>query len=135
MYKFLKLTAGTILLGMLTMVNAEVYELRTYTAAPGKMENLKARFRDHALPGFAKHGLKVLAPGLLAPVEGAEGAGNTIIYILVHKSREEATKNWAAFQADPDWVKARNESVKDGPITVQGGVKSVFLETLVLPAK
>jgi len=134
MSKFLKLAAGTILLGMLTMANAEVYELRTYTAAPGKMEALKARFRDYALPAFARHGLKVMGT-LWTPTEEADGKGNVIIYVLVHKSREEATKNWAAFQADPEWIKGRAESVKDGQLTIPMGVKSVFMETLPLPAK
>ena len=92
-----------------------VFELRTYTAAPGKMENLKARFRDHALRLFAKHGLTVIG-GIYIPVE-APASENTIIYVLVHESRAAADKNWAAFQADPEWIKARDASIAGGPIT------------------
>src|ERR1019366_8010509 len=40
-------------------VDQRVYELRTYYAAPGKMEALHARFRDHTLKYFEKHGLTV----------------------------------------------------------------------------
>ena len=28
---------------------------------------------------------------------------NMLVYILEHPSRHEAEKNWAAFQADPEW--------------------------------
>ena len=131
MLKLWKPLAGLMLLGMVSMAQAEVYELRTYTAVPGKMENLKARFRDHALPGFQRHGLKVLGT-LMTPMEDKDGKGNVIIYVLVHESRESATKNWAEFQADPAWVKGRTESVKDGPITTS--VVSVFLDKLDLSA-
>jgi hypothetical protein len=92
-----------------------VFELRTYTAAPGKFENLKARFRDHTLKLFAKHGLNAIG-GYYVPAEGPLSE-NTIIYVLVHESRAAADKNWAAFQADPEWIKAREASVAGGPIT------------------
>jgi hypothetical protein len=92
-----------------------VFELRTYTAAPGKFENLKARFRDHTLRMFAKHGLTAMG-GYYIPAEGPLSE-NTILYVLVHESRAAADKNWAAFQADPEWIKARDASVAGGPIT------------------
>lgn len=92
-----------------------VFELRTYTAAPGKFENLKARFRDHTLGLFAKHGLVAIG-GYYIPAEGPL-AENTIIYILAHESRAAADKNWAAFQADPAWIAARTASEADGRLT------------------
>ena len=100
-----------------------VYELRTYTAPPGKLESLKARFRDHTITIFNKHGMKSV--GYWVPTDGPEHE-NTLIYVLEHESREAATKNWADFRNDPDWVKAKAESEKDGPLTTQ--VKSVFME-------
>src|SRR6185503_14260838 len=51
---------------------------------------------------------------------------NTLIYVLSHESREAAAKSWAAFRADPDWVKAKAESEKDGPLTTK--VESVFAD-------
>jgi hypothetical protein len=45
----------------------------------------------------------------------------------MHPSREEATKNWAAFQADPEWQRVRAESIKDGPITTKTP-DSVFMD-------
>ena len=38
------------------------------------------------------------------------------MYILAHPSREDAKKNWAAFNADPEWVAAKTESEKDGKL-------------------
>jgi len=92
-----------------------VFELRTYHAVPGKFEDLKARFRDHVLDLFAKHGLEPIG-GYYEPMEGP-GVGNTIIYVLVHESREAADRNWASFAADPEWVKAKADSEADGPLT------------------
>lgn len=92
-----------------------VFELRTYTAAPGKFENLKARFRDHTLRLFAKHGLTAIG-GYYIPAEGPLSE-TTLLYVLVHESRAAADKNWAAFQGDPEWIKVRDASIAGGPIT------------------
>jgi hypothetical protein len=100
-----------------------VFELRTYTTPPGKLDALKARFRDHTITIFNKHGMHSV--GYWVPAEGPEHE-NTLIYVLQHDSREAANKNWAEFRADPDWVKAKGDSEKDGPLTTQ--VKSVFME-------
>jgi hypothetical protein len=92
-----------------------VYELRTYHAVPGRMADVEARFRDHTLGFFKKHGLQPIG-GYYIPTEG-EGANETIIYILQHESRAAADKNWAAFNADPEWQKVRTASMANGPIT------------------
>ena len=102
-----------------------VFELRTYTASPGKLDALKARFRDHTVKLFEKHGMTNI--GYFTP-QDAPLKDNTLTYLLAHSSRDAAAKSWAAFRTDPDWVKARTESEKDGPLTVQGGVTSVFLD-------
>jgi len=122
--------AGFAVRGMLSgsVVHAQtaghVFELRTYTAAPGKLGALNARFRDHTVRLFTKHGMKHV--GYWTPAEGPL-AENTLIYVLMHDSREAAQKSWAAFRADPDWIKARDESQKDGSLTTPGGVQSVFM--------
>lgn len=102
-----------------------VFEIRTYTAPPGKLEALKTRFRDHTIKLFDKQGMKSI--GYWVP-QDAPLKDNTLIYVLAHESREAAAKSWAAFRSDPDWVKAKAESEKDGPLTIQGGVKSVFAD-------
>jgi hypothetical protein len=88
-----------------------VFELRTYTTNPGKLEALHTRFRDHTNRLFKKHGIELV--GFWTPVEGPESQ-NTLIYIVAFPSREAQKKSWAAFQADPEWKKAKAESEKDG---------------------
>src|SRR5262245_51035394 len=95
--------------GVVPVVQAQaagrVFELRTYTAAPGKFEALNKRFRDHTVRIFAKHGISNVA--YYTPVDGAPGAGEQLVYILPHASRAAATKFWADFQGDPEWVKVK----------------------------
>ncbi len=100
-----------------------VFELRTYTTPPGKLEALKSRFRDHTIEIFKKHGMTSV--GYWVP-QDAPTKDNTLIYVLAHPSREAAAKNWAEFRTDPEWVKAKGESEKDGPLTTK--VESVFMD-------
>src|SRR5437867_133595 len=86
--------------------DSRCFELRTYYAAPGKLEALHARFRDHTNKLFVKHGMELV--GYWVPTD--LGSENKLIYILTHKSREAAKKSWADFQNDPDWKKAKAES-------------------------
>ena len=101
----------------------KVFELRTYTAPEGKLPNLQARFRDHTIRIFNKHGMKSV--GYWVP-QDAPAKDNTLIYIISHDSREAAKKNWADFQADPEWKKVSAESQVDGRIV--SGVVSVFMD-------
>src|SRR5688500_11873598 len=64
--------------------STRVFELRTYTAAPGKFEALNKRFRDHTLRLFTKHGMTHV--GYWTPIDEPL-AGNTLIYIVAHQSR------------------------------------------------
>lgn len=89
-----------------------VFEVRTYVASAGRFDALKARFRDHTISFFKKHNMTGI--GYWTPVAGTPGAGNTLVYILAHESRESAAKSWAAFNADPEWLKVREESLKGG---------------------
>jgi hypothetical protein len=102
--------------------NQRVFELRTYTAPEGKLDALSARFRDHTLELFKKHG--ITSVGYFLP-QDAPKSQNTFIYILAHPDRQTAQKNWAAFQADPEWRKAFAESEAQGTLTSK--VESVFL--------
>jgi len=105
-----------------------VFELRTYTASAGNLENLNARFRNHTLKLFEKHGITNV--GYWNPLEGQPGAGETLIYILAHRSVEAAKASFDAFRQDPDWLAARkaSEEKAGGSLTVKDGVKSVFMK-------
>lgn len=104
-----------------------VFELRTYTTTPGKLENLNARFRDHTIKLFSKHGMEHI--GYWTPMKGEKGAEDTLVYILAHKSREAAAASFKKFREDPAWVSARtaSEEKAGGSLTAPGGVKSVFM--------
>ena len=90
-----------------------VYELRLYHVKEGKMDALKARFGDHTDVIFKRHNMKSI--GYWSP-EDAPDSQNLFVYILEHPSRQEAEKNWAAFQADPEWQKVKKESEANGPL-------------------
>jgi hypothetical protein len=90
-----------------------VYELRMYQVHPGKMDALRTRFGDHTDSIFKRHNMKSV--GYWVP-QDAPASQNLFIYILEHPSRQGAEKNWAAFQADPEWKKVKAESEAQGPL-------------------
>jgi hypothetical protein len=110
-----------------------VFELRTYTTEAGRLPDLNARFRDHTLKLFEKHGMtNVSYWNLAAEQKGAKSplvAGNTLIYLLSHKSEAAAKASFDAFRADPAWIAAKEASEKKagGSLTIKDGVKSEFL--------
>ena len=106
---------------------ARLFELRTYTAATGRLDALHARFRDHTCKLFEKHGLMNF--GYWTPMDQAKGADNTLIYIVAHRDKAAADASWKAFRDDPDWVAARkaSEEKAGGSLTVPDGVKSVYM--------
>ena len=85
----------------------QVYEMRTYTTNEGKLDELNARFRDHTMRLFKKHGIESI--GYWVPTD-AEKSKNTLIYIIKHASRDAAKESWQSFLADPEWKKAAQES-------------------------
>ncbi len=115
--------------------NVGVFELRTYMTEAGRLPDLNARFRDHTLKLFEKHGMTNVSYWNLADDQkGAKNsyvAGNTLIYLLTHKSEEAAKASFDAFRADPAWVAAKEASEKKagGSLTIAqpNGVKSEFL--------
>jgi hypothetical protein len=100
-----------------------VFEIRTYTAADGKLDALLTRFRDHTTKLFEKHDMTSI--GYWVPQDEPKSR-NTLIYILAHESRDAAKENWAAFQRDPEWQKVKAESEADGKLVNQ--VDSVYAD-------
>ena len=99
-----------------------VYELRVYHAAPGKLAELLARFREHTTKLFERHGMKNVA--YWTPVDEPQKS-NTLIYILQHPSREAAAANWKSFQDDPEWISVRDKSEANGKLVEK--VDSTFM--------
>ena len=104
------------------------FELRIYQTPEGKLDALHARFRDHTMKLFTKHGMTHI--GYWQPVDADKGASTKLIYILAHASKEAGLASFTAFRADPDWVKAKADSEKDGSLTIAGpdGVRSIYMK-------
>lgn len=102
-----------------------LYELRVYTTLPGKRPAIDARFREHTMDLFAKHGMTNLPYFHLD--EGQEGAETTLLYFLAHDSAEAKDASFAAFRSDPDWIAVRDASEQNGKILVEKGVVSTPL--------
>ena len=106
--------------------DSRVFEMRTYYAAPGKLEDLQARFRNHTVKLFEKHGMTNV--GYWVPVDAKTGepTGETLVYILAYPSLEARAKSWEGFGKDAEWNSVKTESEKNGKLVDK--VDSVFLK-------
>jgi len=134
-------------------VGNRVFELRTYVATKGNLPALNARFKNHTIGLFSKHGMtNILYCSCLAgetltctklleavsPIgkaaaqvdENLPAAGNSLVYFITHASPDAAKVSFSKFMADEDWTKAykASEAAAGGPLTVKDGVKSLFLK-------
>ena len=89
-----------------------IYELRIYTACQGRMPDLLARFRDHTMQIFERHGMKNVGYWLNA----VGGRNDELWYLLAYENMAAREKSWAAFVADEEWQKVRAESERSGPL-------------------
>src|SRR5947207_66667 len=85
--------------------DTRLFELRTYYTAPGKLDDLNARFRDHTTKLFEKHGMENI--GYWTPMDNKE---NKLVYMLAFPSKEARDSSWKAFGADPEWKQVAKES-------------------------
>ena len=84
--------------------DSRCFELRTYTVREGSsIDLLHSRFREHTTALFKKHGMTII--GYWQPVAKRD----TLIYVLAYKDGAARDAAWAAFGADPEWVKTRTE--------------------------
>lgn len=101
--------------------DGRVYELRTYYANEGKLDALHARFRDHTVSLFNKHGMTNIAYWV-----PKQGDGSTLVYLMAYPDRKARDASWKAFMDDPDWKAAYAASTADGKLVKK--VDSVFLK-------
>lgn len=116
------LFTAVAVVAMTTAVTAAdplLYELRIYTATPGNLDKVNARFRDHTVKLFEKHGITNI--GYWVPTNGEE----KLYYIIAHKDKASRDASFKNFGADPEWQKAAKESEKDGKIVK--GIEAHFL--------
>ncbi len=103
-----------------SVANADaVFELRTYTAHDGKLEALQARFRNHTMALFEKHGMVNVGYWLPADTD------NTLIYLLRHNSDQAAKASWQGFINDPEWQQVYQDSRANGPLIIN--IDNVFV--------
>ncbi len=93
-----------------------LYELREYEAVPGRLAALVARFRDHTLGLFERHGIEVV---FISVTEFGENSNNELVYVVRFESYQQMQERWAAFQGDPEWQQVRRDSEKDGPLVAR----------------
>jgi NIPSNAP protein len=103
--------------------NDRFFEMRTYHAAEGKIDNLNARFRDHTNALFQKHGIEMI--GYWQPVDEKNQKKPVLVYILAYPSREAREKSWKEFFADPEWQAVAKKSEENGKIVAK--VESVYM--------
>jgi len=99
-----------------------IYEQRIYSCIPGRLPALLKRFEEQTLKIWDKHGIKQAGFWTVLVGEG----NHDLHYLLAWDSLAERERIWNAFQADPAWHKARDESEKGGPIIAN--IKSAFLQ-------
>lgn len=121
--KFVAVLLGLAFAAQVLAADQRVFEIRTYTTAEGKLDTLNKRFREHTMKLFERHGMTNI--GYWMP-QDAPLAGHTLIYIIAHKSREAAKKNWDDFNNDPEWKQVKAASEANGPVVTK--VESVFVD-------
>lgn len=130
LFKTASISLITLLIGLgagiLVSTSAQdggkVFELRIYTATPGNLGNLHARFRDHTTRIFGKHDMKVV--GYWSPTSEEE-RDDTLVYILEHASQAAADASWRAFGQDPEWQEVAAASNANGQIL--GGIERRYM--------
>lgn len=91
-----------------------IYEWREYRVAPGKMPALLRRFREITYKFFEKHGIRVV--GYWESEVGGET--DTLYYLVAWESMAQREERWRAFATDPEWIAAKAETEREGPLVV-----------------
>jgi len=100
-----------------------LYEMRVYYAAEGKLDALHARFRNHTMKLFAKHGME----NLLYSVPVGDNPERKLVYFLSYPDRPARDASWKAFSQDPAWKAAQAESEQGGRLVARA------IETFLVP--
>ena len=93
-----------------------IHELRIYECMPGRLPALNHRFETITLKLWEKHGIRPV--GFWTTLIGR--SNQVLYYLLEWEDLAERDRRWNAFAADADWLTARAETEKDGPIVARG---------------
>lgn len=97
--------------------DTRLFELRTYHAMPGKLDDLLARFRNHTTKLFEKHGMTNI--GYWVPVVNSD---NLLVYLLAYPDRPARETSWKGFTADEEWKKVARDSEQNGRLVSKADV-------------
>jgi hypothetical protein len=89
-----------------------IHELRIYHCAPGRMPALNQRFQNITLKIWEKHGIRQV--GFWTVLIGE--SNHDLYYLLEWESLADRETKWNTFSSDPEWIAARAETEKDGPL-------------------
>lgn len=87
-------------------------ELRIYHCMPGRLPDLNKRFEHVTIKIWEKHGIR--PAGFWTVLIGESNAD--LYYMLEWESLAERERKWDAFATDPQWLSARAETEKNGPL-------------------
>ncbi|MFD1198059.1 NIPSNAP family protein [Brucella gallinifaecis] len=90
-----------------------IYDMRVYTAHPGKEQALSKRFVQHVLPIFERLGIAVVS------IFETRVPAPKLIYITRFTDEATREKAWNAFKTDADWLAVKAASEMDGPLLAQ----------------
>lgn len=101
-----------------TKSDSKLYELRFYVTNPGKLPDLHARFRNHTMGLFEKHGMENVIYWTVSKGDKIDGedAANMLVYIVAHKDEAAKDASWKAFREDPQWKEVAKKSEENGKI-------------------
>jgi hypothetical protein len=101
------------------------FELRTYTANPGKLENIHNRFKNDTIRIFKKHGMTNIM--YWRPGAGQPDYAGKMVYLMAYPGLAARDQAWRDFAADPEWQAVAAASQPDGPL-LKGAPDSILLE-------
>jgi hypothetical protein len=91
---------------------AMIYELRIYHCVPGRLPALLKRFDTITLKMWEQHGIRQAGFWTVAIGD----SNQDLYYLLQWESLAEREQKFTKFMNDPEWLKARAETEKDGAI-------------------
>lgn len=94
-----------------------IYQLRTYEIFDANKAAFHTRFRDHAARIMKRHDFDIAAMWEAKGEKGPE-----FVYLLRWPDEATLDARWAAFMADAEWSRIKDETGKDGPLV--GGIDS-----------
>ena len=98
-----------------------IHELRIYHAMPGRLPDLNNRFANITLKMWEKFGIRQV--GFWTTLVGP--SNNALYYLLEWESLAEREQKWNAFASHPEWLAARAETEKNGPLVHH--LENIFL--------